>query len=313
MKLSVVIPLYNEGGSVRPLGEALLEALGPLEYQFEVILVDDGSTDDTFARARGLTGQDGRFQVVKLRKNFGQTAALRAGFDHAQGDVIATMDGDLQNDPRDIAPLVRTLGEGYDVVTGWREDRKDDFWVRTLPSRAANWLVRKVTGASIIDNGCALRVYRAEAIQGIPLYSEMHRLLPTILYLSGRSITQVKVRHHPRRHGESKYGLMRTYKVLIDLAVLMLILKASRYPLFGFGYAALVPAVLFFVSVTGAASQVLLYPDTSAVVYFGASFLWATLSVALLVFGCLCSMVYTEGEYARPGPVRPEVLRGRDK
>lgn len=311
--LSIVVPFYNEAGSVRRLGEAVLEAMAPLDYRFEVILVDDGSTDATLARARELAEEDDRFRVLKLRQNFGQTAALRAGFDHARGDVIATMDGDLQNDPRDISHLLRTLEEGYDVVAGWREDRKDDYWVRTLPSRAANWLIRSVTGATIIDNGCALRVYRAEAMKEIPLYSEMHRLLPTILYLSGRSIAQVQVRHHPREHGESKYGLMRTYKVIIDLIVLMLVMEGSRYPLFGFGYASLVPAGLFLASVTGATVQVLAYPDASAVVYFGASMLWGALCVALLVFGCLCSMVYTEGDYTRASLVRPQVRGGRDR
>lgn len=303
-----MVPLYNEDESIGPLAEAIVQALEPMEYSFEVIFVDDGSTDDTYVRAREWAGRSERFHVIKLRKNFGQTAALRAGLDHAQGDVIVTMDGDLQNDPRDISHLIRTLDEGYDVVAGFRGDREDDFFARTLPSRVANWLIRKVTGAPIFDNGCALRVYRAEAIQEVPLYSEMHRLLPTILYLSGRSIAQVEVRHHPRRHGESKYGLMRTYKVLIDLIVLMLIMEASRYPLFGFGYASLLPATLCFFSVLGAASQVLVHPEASAVVYFGTSLLWATLTVALLVFGCLCSMVYTEGVYTRSSLVAPDAL-----
>lgn len=307
MDLSVVVPLYNEEESVRPLAEAIVRALGPKEYSFEVILVDDGSADDTYDRAREYSAQSEQFRVIKLRKNFGQTAALRAGFDYAQGDVIVTMDGDLQNDPEDISRLVRRLDEGYDVVAGFRGDRKDDFFARTLPSRIANWLIRKVTGAPIFDNGCALRVYRAEVLEGIPLYSEMHRLLPTILYLSGVSIAQEEVRHHPRKHGESKYGLMRTYKVIIDLIVLVLIMEASRYPLFGFGYASLLPATLCLFSILGA-SHVLLHLEASAVVYFGTSLLWATLTAALLMFGCLCSIVYTEGIYTRSSLVASEVL-----
>lgn len=314
MDLSVVVPLYNEDESVRPLAGAIIQALEPEGYSFEVILVDDGSTDDTYVRAREWARQDGRFRILKLRKNFGQTAALRAGFDHAEGDIIVTMDGDLQNDPEDIDRLVRILNGGsYDVVAGFRGDRKDDFFARTLPSRAANWLIRKVTGAPIFDNGCALRVYRAEVLEGIPLYSEMHRLLPTILYLSGVSIAQEEVKHHPREHGESKYGLMRTYKVVIDLIVLMLIMKAARYPLFGFGYASAVPVALFGLSVSGAISHVLLYPEASAVVYFGVSLLWATLSAALLMFGCLCSMVHAEGSYTRSSVVQPKVLRELDQ
>ena len=308
MDLSVVIPLYDEEKSVRPLCEKLLKALEPLEYQFKVILVDDGSTDDTFARTRELADRDERFRVFRLRENFGQTAALRIGFNQAQGEIIATMDGDLQNDPEDIGHLVRMLDEGYDVVAGFRGDRKDDFWERTLPSRAANWLIRKVTWAPIFDNGCALRVYRADVVKGIPLYSEMHRLLPTILYLSGVSIAQVEVQHHPREHGESKYGLMRTYKVIIDLIVLMLIMKASQYPLFGFGYAALLPATLCVLSISGAISHVLLYPEASAVVYFGASLLWGALSAALFMFGCLCSIVYTEGDHTTTNVLKKEVL-----
>lgn len=306
--LSIVVPLYNEAESIHPLGQAILEATESLNCRVEIILVDDGSTDATFARARGWAERDGRFRILKLRKNFGQTAALRAGVDHAQGDIIATMDGDLQNDPEDIGHLIRVLDEGYDVVAGFRGDRKDDFWERTLPSRAANWLIRKVTWAPIFDNGCALRVYRADVVKGIPLYSEMHRLLPTILYLSGVSIAQVEVQHHPREHGESKYGLMRTYKVIIDLIVLMLIMKASQYPLFGFGYAALLPATLCVLSISGAISHVLLYPEASAVVYFGASLLWGALSAALLMFGCLCSIVYTEGDHTTTNVLKKEVL-----
>ena len=297
MDVSVVIPLYNEGQSVRPLCKAIIKAMEPLERRFEAILVDDGSTDQTFDQALELANEDTRFRVIKLKKNFGQTAALSAGIEHARGDIIVTMDGDLQNDPADIGRLVRKVQEGYDVVAGYRGNRKDRFFSRKLPSRIANWFIRKVMGTPVRDNGCALRAYRAEVIKKLTLYSEMHRLLPTILALAGVRMTQIRVKHHPRKHGESKYGMARVYKVLVDLLVLKVVLAGARSPLFGFGTVAFLCAgfgvLTFGMGLGYLASQ----PEGTMVVYLGASMLWGALSLSLLMLGVLASLIYEEADF----------------
>jgi glycosyltransferase involved in cell wall biosynthesis len=297
MDISIVVPLYNESASVEPLCEAIVDAVAPMEETFEVLLVDDGSADDTFARAREIASRDDRFKVVKLKKNFGQTAALHAGVDQAVGDIIVTMDGDLQNDPGDIVRLVRKMQEGYDVVAGYREDRTESFLTRELPSQVANWLIRKAAGTPIIDNGCALRAYRADVIKRFPLYSEMHRLLPTILALAGVRIAQIEVKHHPRKYGESKYGLARVYKVVIDLLALKTVLTAARYPLFGFGILSVLSAGLCGVSLLIGGYQFLLHPEETLVVFLGAGMLWGALSLALLMLGGILSLLYSKADF----------------
>jgi len=293
--LSIVIPLYNEQGSIEPLCDAIISAVVPMEETFEVLLVDDGSVDETFERAREMARQDDRFKVVRLNKNFGQTAALHAGFDRAEGDIIVTMDGDLQNDPADIRRLVDKMQEGYDVVAGYRENRTESFLTRELPSQVANWLIRKTTGTPIIDNGCALRAYRSSVIKRFPLYSEMHRLLPTILALAGVRMTQIQVKHRPRKYGESKYGLARIYKVLIDLLALKTVLTAARHPLFGFGKLSASSAGLCGLSLLAGLNHLLAHPEETIVVFLGAGMLWGALSLALLMFGGIASMVYSKG------------------
>jgi glycosyltransferase involved in cell wall biosynthesis len=294
--LSIVIPLYNEQGSTEPLCDAITRAVASMEATAEVLLVDDGSTDGTFERAREVARQDDRFKVIRLKKNFGQTAALHAGFDRAAGEIIITMDGDLQNDPADTERLVRRIKEGYDVVAGYREDRTESFLIRELPSQVANWLIRKTTGTPIIDNGCALRAYRADVIKRFPLYSEMHRLLPTILALAGVRMAQIPVEHHPRQYGESKYGLGRVYKVLIDLLALKTVLTAARHPLFGFGKLSALSAGLCGVSILVGVNHLLAHPKEAIVVFLGAGMLWGALSFALLMFGGIASMVYSRSD-----------------
>lgn len=296
MDISIVIPLYNESASVGPLCEAIIEAVDPMDREFEVLLVDDGSTDDTFDRARARASQDDRFNVIKLKKNFGQTAALHAGLNRADGDIIVTMDGDLQNDPSDICRLVAKMQEGYDVVAGYRGNRPESFLTRELPSRIANWFLRKTTGTPVIDNGCALRAYRAEVIKRFPLYSEMHRLLPTILSLAGVRMAQIEVRHHPRKYGESKYGLARIYKVLIDLLALKTVLTATHYPLFGFGLFAVLSAGLGGLSLLSGVIHLVTQPEGAIVVFVGAGMLWGALSLSLLMLGGILSLVYSRGQ-----------------
>ena len=229
--LSIIVPLYNEEDNVRPLFEAIAEALAPLPLTAELLLVDDGSQDATFARALELP-RDGnpKLRLIKLRRNYGQTAAMSAGIEHARGRILVTMDGDLQNDPRDIPRFLAEIDKGYDLVVGWRKARKD-HWSRVLPSKVANRLIGWITGVPIKDNGCSLKAYRAELIKEIPLYAEMHRFIPAMASLAGARIAEIEVRHHPRRFGRSKYGFSRIYKVLVDLVVIATILDFTRRPM----------------------------------------------------------------------------------
>lgn len=296
MDLSIVVPVYNEEKSITPLAETILDSVGKLDYLFEVLFIDDGSSDDTFEIATGVAKSDSRFRVIKLRRNSGQTAALYAGFEHAKGDIIVTMDGDLQNDPRDIGKMIAKMNEGYDVVTGWRENRQDRLVSRKIPSLIANWFIRKVTGSKIIDNGCALRAYKASVIKKFPLYSEMHRLLPTILTLAGTKIAQIKVRHHSRKYGSSKYGLSRTYKVLIDLISLKTIMTAVRLPFFGFGFFAILSIIIAVLAFFGGVFHLAAHPENTIVVPIGVSLLFSALGITLFVFGLLCNLIYTLGD-----------------
>ncbi len=222
-----------------PLHAAVAEVLRDLPLRAELLLVDDGSTDATFTRARRLP-RDPRLpvRIVRLRRNCGQTAAMAAGIRLARGRVIVTMDGDLQNDPRDIPRLLAKLEEGHDLVVGWRRDRKD-HWSRVLPSRVANRLIGWVTGVPVRDNGCSLKAYRADLIRRIPLYAEMHRFIPAMASLAAPRIAEIEVRHHPRRFGRSKYGFSRIYKVLLDLLAIRAILDFARRPLLWLGGLAL--------------------------------------------------------------------------
>jgi glycosyltransferase involved in cell wall biosynthesis len=226
MDLSVVVPLYNEEDSVTPLYQAIATVLDALSCEAEMIFVDDGSRDRTFAVAEELAAGDKRLRVVKFRSNYGQTPAMAAGIDTACGRIVITMDGDLQNDPQDIPSFIEKIDEGYDIVVGWRFDRQDKLISRKIPSRIANWLIGKVTGVPIKDNGCSLKAFRADVIKQVPLYSEMHRFIPAMASIAGPRIAEIKVRHHARQFGQSKYGLSRVYKVLLDLLTIKTIAPA---------------------------------------------------------------------------------------
>jgi glycosyltransferase involved in cell wall biosynthesis len=217
MDLSILIPIKDERDNLHPLHSRLCEALDPLGLEFEMIFVDDGSVDGSFAVLEGLAARDARVRVVRLRRNFGQTAALLAGIDWSSGDIIVTMDGDLQNDPADIPMLLAKLNEGYDAVLGQRANRQDHLLVRKVPSWIANWLIRKVTGVTILDMGCTLRAMRRDLAQALPLQGEMHRFVPVLAQQYGGRLAQVPVRHHPRVAGQTKYTLSRTVRVLLDL------------------------------------------------------------------------------------------------
>ena len=248
------------------------------------------------------------FRVIKLAKNFGQTSAIYAGIELATGDTIVTIDGDLQNDPKDINRLIQKLDEGYDFVIGWRQNRKDKLVSKKIPSFVANWLIRKFTESSIIDNGCALRAYRADLIKKFPLYSEMHRLLPTMLTLVGARVAQIHVSHHPRLHGESKYGLSRIYKVLFDLITLKTILVSHRYPFFGFGILASISGAIsaLFLGVT--VRQIIMEQAHTTMIPFSICILMGTLGISLMMLGLLCHLIYKEGK-TKAGPlVKMELL-----
>jgi glycosyltransferase involved in cell wall biosynthesis len=232
MDLSVIIPIKDERDNLRLLHEQLNRALGNLGLEYELIFVDDGSTDDSFDVLQELAGADALLKVVQLRRNYGQTPALRAGIDCSSGAIIVTLDGDLQNDPADIPLLLDHLRQGHDVVLGWRKDRQDGLWHRKLPSLIANWLIRVVTRVRIKDMGCTIRAMRREAALELSLYGEMHRFIPVLAQNSGHRLLQVPVRHHPRRFGKTKYNLSRTVRVLLDLITVKFL---QSYLTFGLG------------------------------------------------------------------------------
>lgn len=233
--LSVVIPLFNEERNIEPLYSRLKEALEGFGVDYEIIMVDDGSTDGSFKILKGLQAKDPLLRVVRLRRNFGQTAAFAAGFDYARGEVIVTLDADLQNNPADIPALLAKIEEGYDVVSGWRVERKDPFLSRRLPSIVANFLISQVIGVRLHDYGCSLKAYRREVIENIDLYGELHRFIPALASWMGISLAEVPVSHQERRFGRSKYGFSRTIKVLLDLLTVRFLLSYSTRPIHIFG------------------------------------------------------------------------------
>jgi len=257
VELSIVVPIYNEVLNIEPLYQAVCAALARFEKSWELVLVDDGSTDGSRGKLKALAEQDPRVRVVLFRRNFGQSAAMAAGFEHARGRVIVTMDGDLQNDPADIPALLRKLDEGFDVVSGWRKNRQDKLFVRKVPSWLANRLICSVTGVKLHDTGCSLKAYRREVIDRIRLYGELHRFIPALARIEGARITELPVRHHPRRFGESKYNITRTYKVLMDLLTLNIFLKYERNPLYFFGWLAILSILAGSAALAAMATQVL--------------------------------------------------------
>lgn len=233
--LSVVIPVKDESRNLEPLYDELTATLRARGGDYEILFIDDGSTDDSFEVMKRLQAQDPRVRVIRFRRNFGQTAGFAAGFAHARGRVIVTLDGDRQNDPRDIPMLVDRLAEGYDIVCGWRRDRKDRWLTRRVPSMIANWLISRATGVALHDYGCSLKAFRAEVVKPLRLYGEMHRFIPAIASEMGVRVAEVVVRHRPRREGTSKYGLSRTLRVVLDLLTVKFLLSYSTRPLQIFG------------------------------------------------------------------------------
>ena len=308
--LSVVAPLYNESDNVAPLIEWILEALGEYSRPFEVILVDDGSRDDTWSKVVAGAGSDRRIRGIRLARNAGQTAAMMAGFDHARGEVIVSLDGDLQNDPRDISALVTKLEEGYDLVCGWRQQRQDKLLLRKVPSWVANRLIRRLTGVPITDNGCSLKAYRRDLLDRISLYAEQHRFIPALSASVGARIAEMPVRHHARRFGESKYGISRTVKVLADLITLKMITTFRSRPLVGFLMATTLPlaAALVFATMWIVALTRFGPEKAHAMVFPGAAALSIGAAIYLLMLGLVAEVALSnERESAKATPTAREM------
>jgi glycosyltransferase involved in cell wall biosynthesis len=295
-RVSVIVPFLDEQDNVAPLYQAIVGALENLQISFEIVLVDDGSTDETLARAVALARGDSRVRVVKLRRNYGQTAAMAAGVAHASGSVLVTMDGDLQNDPADIRHLLAKIDEGFDIVVGWRYQRQDRLLSRRMPSLVANWIIGKVTGVPIRDNGCSLKAYRATVIKAIPLYSEMHRFIPAMASIAGPRIAEIKVRHHARRFGASKYGLSRIYKVVLDLLVVKTITSFTSRPLLWFTLLSL-PAFLFAAAAFGYTAFVVLARGARIpLAVTGSGFIFAACAVLLMSSGAIGELIFKLGD-----------------
>jgi len=251
-RISIIVPVYNERDNVHPFLEALRGALDPTGEEYEVLFIDDGSTDGSSAYMESLAAEDARIKFIQFRRNFGQTAAMAAGFDYATGSILIPIDADMQNDPRDIPSILAKLREGYDVVSCWRIHRRDKWLTRRLPSKLANALISHISGVHLHDYGCTLKGYRREVVEHIRLYGEMHRFIPVYASWAGARVAELPVRHHPRLSGSSKYGLGRTFKVLLDLITVKLLGSYSTKPMYFFGGGGLLAcgAGLFFAMVT---------------------------------------------------------------
>ena len=295
-EVSVVVPLFNEEESAKALYEAVCAALDPAGLDYELLLVDDGSSDRTWEIVKGIAGSDPRVCGIRFRRNFGQTPAMAAGIEYARGSVIVTMDGDLQNDPRDIPMLVAKLDEGYDIAVGWRFDRQDKLVSRKIPSRIANWLIGKVTGVPIKDNGCSLKAYRAGVIKHVPLYSEMHRFIPAMARISGAQIAELKVRHHARRFGTSKYGISRTWRVLMDLVAIKTLSRATAEPMRWFSLLSLPLLALGLALIGLGIYEFMALPDSNSVVFAGAGLLMSSAGLMMLFTGVLVELVVRTGD-----------------
>lgn len=246
MKISIILPVLNEEGNLEEMNAEIVGVVGNMGIDYEIIYIDDGSTDRSFDILSELRDQNQNIKIIQFRRNFGQTAGLAAGFDHASGDVIVTMDSDRQNDPNDIPMLLEKINEGYDLVSGWRFDRQDAWLSRKLPSKIANGLISKITGVKLHDYGCSLKAFRKEVVENIRLYGEMHRFIPAIASWMGVRIAEVKVNHRARVAGTSKYGISRTFRVILDLITVKFLLQYSARPIHFFGGIGMASGVLGF-------------------------------------------------------------------
>jgi glycosyltransferase involved in cell wall biosynthesis len=297
------VPVYNEEDNVVPLQLELTRALEHSIIDYEVIFVDDGSTDRTLAELRSICDRDRRVQVLRFSRNYGQTAAIQAGFAQASGRIVVTMDGDLQNDPADIERLLARIADGYDIVAGWRKERKDYLVTRRIPSGAANWVIRRLVGGGLHDNGCGLKAYRRQIVERASLYSDMHRFLVPMLSLSGGRVTELVVNHRPRRAGQTKYGLSRIWKFALDIVTLKMLLRFSSHPAAWF---AILGAPLAIVGVLAAAMSFYLWYLTEGgypVVPIATAFVALFASGHLVLFGMIAELVVRLGDFRETEPL----------
>jgi glycosyltransferase involved in cell wall biosynthesis len=295
--ISVVIPLYNEEENVQPLYDILDEVLSGLGKEYEIIFIDDGSSDETYPRLKAIAQRDAHVKVIKFRNNCGQSAATDAGFELAAGDVIIVMDGDLQNDPRDIPKLLEKLEEGYDLVSGWRKNRKDKLLLRKVPSRIANRIICSVTKVNLHDTGCALKAYRKDVVKRINLYGELHRFLPALARIEGARITEIPVNHHPRKYGRSKYGITRTFKVIMDLLSLNLFIKYLKKPLHFFGKIALAFLFMAFLAIVGVFQGMLrgVYGPEEMNVLISIALVFTAGGLQFIFLGLIANLIFITG------------------
>ena len=310
--ISVVVPVYNEEESLRPLWDALVPALDALGRQWEVVFCDDGSEDKSVAILDELAASDARIKVVILRKNFGQSAAMAAGFDHATGEIVIPMDADLQNDPADIVRLIDKLeSEDLDLVKGWRKDRQDTYLTKTLPSRIANRIIGRVTGVELHDYGCTLSAWRRELVADIHIYGEMHRFLPALAHWAGGRVDELEVTHHPRRWGVSKYNLSKTFRVILDILTVRFLVAYSTKPLYFFGRWGAMLLALGTASATWTVVKKLIwgYPLYTDPFFLASIFCWIT-GIQIFLLGLIAELsvrTYYESQGKPPYHVRRRV------
>jgi len=290
--LSVVVPVYNEEESIWLLYTSIRDACEEVSQDYEIIFIDDGSRDNSFSALKALHQEDPQVKVIRFRKNYGQTSAMAAGFRASRGDVVVSMDGDLQNDPVDIPRLLSKIDEGYDVVCGWRKDRKDKLISRKIPSRIANWLIGKITGAPIHDNGCSLKAYRRKIIKQVALYSELHRFIPAMSSLAGARITEIVVTHHARQFGVSKYGLSRAWRVFSDLFLIKMLTGFAARPSLWFGMFSVPAAIFGMITLIGALGL-----EFSGITLPTVGFLFFCLAGHLVVMGVIGEIIVAAGNY----------------
>jgi glycosyltransferase involved in cell wall biosynthesis len=294
--LSIIVPLYNEEESITHLHRAITQEVVQLNVTYELIFVNDGSKDRTLELATGLARRDHCLRVVNFRRNYGQTPAMAAGIEQACGQILVTMDGDLQNDPADIRHFLDKMNEGYDIVVGWRFDRQDKLVTRRIPSMIANRLIGSVTGVPIKDNGCSLKAFRADLIKKIPLYSEMHRFIPAMASIAGPKIAEIRVRHHARQFGQSKYGLSRIYKVLFDLMVIKSVTAFASRPLLWFGLLSLPMLVAGTIALGYTAYSTAFSLAPISIPIAGTGLICLSAAFILFLSGALGELVYKLGD-----------------
>ncbi len=294
--ISIVVPLHNEEDNIEILYSEVRHSVDHLKKAYEIILVNDGSTDNTLKKILQIKAKEkeevnfnGHTRIIQFSRNFGQTAAMQAGFDYARGEIIISMDGDLQNDPADIPLLIEKLNGGYDVVCGWRKDRKDKALTRILPSKVANWMIGKITGVPIHDNGCSLKAYRSNVIKSVRLYSDMHRFIPAMSTMADAKIAEVVVNHRPRKFGETKYGLSRIWKVLSDIVTIKMLIHFHSQPILWFALLSLI-FVIFGIGF-GILSLLTYAQGIRSIVYPTASFLFLSLFGSFLSWGILAEFL----------------------